>query len=240
MHSNTRNRGRSRRGPKPKWVNPCGIDPSFVRNHAIFSFHDVTPLSDQELIQNILLSAKNALVHSDDFKEKFVSRITFTGIAFHQITGSMRDCCWLPGSSLATDPRTTQHHNQCIAPSHNNDVRPRQFSVQLCWCWELWKLFNSTLKPTILHFMNVVRAPPPTFTTYNNNFMPHLRGHLGRAKWILEFTGCDFTRLRHPFVILAVAGIKMLSGCQEFMSYFLKMYLQLWVFRWREGDLPKY
>ena len=58
--------------PKPKWVNPCGIDPRFVQHHAVF-YHDVTPLSDHELIQNILLSAKNALVHSDDFKEKFVS-----------------------------------------------------------------------------------------------------------------------------------------------------------------------
>ena len=69
--------GRSRKGPKPKWVNPCGIDPNLVRHHVIYSYHDVTPLSDQELIQNILLSAKNALVHSDDFKEKFVSRISF-------------------------------------------------------------------------------------------------------------------------------------------------------------------
>ena len=73
MYNNGRSRGRSRRGPKPKWVNPCGIDPVMARNHALQMYHDVTPLTDQELIQNILLSAKNALVHSDDFKEKFVS-----------------------------------------------------------------------------------------------------------------------------------------------------------------------
>ena len=74
-------RGRSR-VPKPKWVNPCGIDPRFVQHHALF-YHDVTPLSDHELIQNILLSAKNALVHSDDFKEKFVSRnIVMPGLRF--------------------------------------------------------------------------------------------------------------------------------------------------------------
>jgi len=97
MHSNTRNRGRSRRGPKPKWVNPCGIDPSFVRNHAIFSYHDVTPLSDQELIQNILLSAKNALVHSDDFKEKFVRR-TFSTPSWedHHVTWKEQRYNWLP------------------------------------------------------------------------------------------------------------------------------------------------
>ena len=65
--------GRSRKHPKPKWVNPCGINPAMVRHHAVYSYHDITPLSDQELIQNILLSAKNALIHSDDFKEKFVS-----------------------------------------------------------------------------------------------------------------------------------------------------------------------
>lgn len=79
MYNNSRGRGRSRRGPKPKWVNPCGIDPVMAKNHALQMYHDVTPLSDQELIQNILLSAKNALVHSDDFKEKFVS--TFFSIS---------------------------------------------------------------------------------------------------------------------------------------------------------------
>ena len=53
-----------------------------MKHHAA-SFHEVTPLSDQELIQNILLSAKNALVHSDDFKEKFVSRnIVMSGLRF--------------------------------------------------------------------------------------------------------------------------------------------------------------
>ena len=76
MYNNSRGRGRSRRGPKPKWVNPCGIDPVMAKNHALQMYHDVTPLSDQELIQNILLSAKNALVHSDDFKEKFVSNFS--------------------------------------------------------------------------------------------------------------------------------------------------------------------
>ena len=77
-----RGRGRSR-VPKPKWVNPCGIDPVFMKHHAAYSLHEVTPLSDQELIQNILLSAKNALVHSDDFKEKFVSRnIVMPGLRF--------------------------------------------------------------------------------------------------------------------------------------------------------------
>ena len=91
-------RGRSR-VPKPKWVNPCGIDPRFVQHHALF-YHDVTPLSDHELIQNILLSAKNALVHSDDFKEKFVSlhTILFVIIALLSIPleqEGMRDGSWL-------------------------------------------------------------------------------------------------------------------------------------------------
>ena len=66
-------RHRSRRGPKPKWVNPCGIDPQMAKMHALSSHHQITPLTDQELITSILLSAKNALVHADDFKEKFVS-----------------------------------------------------------------------------------------------------------------------------------------------------------------------
>ena len=66
---------RSRRGPKPKWVNPCGIDPVVARQHALQNHHKITPLTNSELITSILLSAKNALVHADDFKEKFVSRI---------------------------------------------------------------------------------------------------------------------------------------------------------------------
>ena len=68
-------RHRARRGPKPKWVNPCGIDPALVTKHALANHMAVTPLTNQEIITSILLSAKNALVHADDFKEKFVSRI---------------------------------------------------------------------------------------------------------------------------------------------------------------------
>ena len=33
----------------------------------------MTPLSDKELMQNVILAAKNALLHSDDFKDNFVS-----------------------------------------------------------------------------------------------------------------------------------------------------------------------
>jgi len=93
--SRGRGRGRSR-VPKPKWVNPCGIDPRFVQHHALF-YHDVTPLSDHELIQNILLSAKNALVHSDDFKEKFVRR-TFSTASWrdHHDTWKEQRYNWLP------------------------------------------------------------------------------------------------------------------------------------------------
>ena len=94
--SRGRGRGRSR-VPKPKWVNPCGIDPVFMKHHAAYSLHEVTPLSDQELIQNILLSAKNALVHSDDFKEKFVRR-TFSNPSWrdHHETWKEQRYNWLP------------------------------------------------------------------------------------------------------------------------------------------------
>ena len=57
-----------------------------MKHHAAYSLHEVTPLSDQELIQNILLSAKNALVHSDDFKEKFVSKTNWTSWAGHLVS----------------------------------------------------------------------------------------------------------------------------------------------------------
>jgi len=101
-HSQNRSKGRSRKShqPKPKWVNPCGIDPKTIRQlhqHHAYFYHDVTPLSDNELIQNILLSAKNALVHSDDFKEKFVRR-TFSTPSWrdHHDTWKEQRYNWLP------------------------------------------------------------------------------------------------------------------------------------------------
>jgi hypothetical protein len=44
-----------------------------AKNHALSNHHQINPLTNQELITSILLSAKNALVHADDFKEKYVS-----------------------------------------------------------------------------------------------------------------------------------------------------------------------
>jgi hypothetical protein len=61
---------------KPKWVNPCGIHPKAMKRLASnFGFHyEVRPLSDRELLENVILAAKNALRHSKFFKEDYVSR----------------------------------------------------------------------------------------------------------------------------------------------------------------------
>ena len=48
---------------------------NLVKKHALANHMAVTPLTNQEIITSILLSAKNALVHADDFKEKFVSTL---------------------------------------------------------------------------------------------------------------------------------------------------------------------
>lgn len=68
------NPGSSPQLPKPKWVNPCGINPSQVKHLPhVRKFYDVTPLSDTEIFRNIILSAKNALRHSRFFKNDYVS-----------------------------------------------------------------------------------------------------------------------------------------------------------------------
>ena len=67
---------------KPKWVNPCGLNPSAMKQLA-FNFgskhYEVTPLSNGELLENVILAAKNALRHSNYFKEDYVSRFLFGG-----------------------------------------------------------------------------------------------------------------------------------------------------------------
>jgi hypothetical protein len=57
----------------------------------------VTPLTNQEIITSILLSAKNALVHADDFKEKFVQS-TFSSRSWeeHHETWKEHRYEWLP------------------------------------------------------------------------------------------------------------------------------------------------
>ena len=67
----------SHRSAKPKWVNPCGIDPNQMRrlSHAFGGHYAVQPLSDAELLQNVILAAKNALRHSKVFKESYVSSV---------------------------------------------------------------------------------------------------------------------------------------------------------------------
>ena len=65
---------------KPKWINPCGISPSAMRKLASnFGAHyEVTPLSDRELLENVILAARNALKHSKYFKEDYVSTYYMT------------------------------------------------------------------------------------------------------------------------------------------------------------------
>ena len=68
------------RQAKPKWVNPCGIDRNAMGHlsHALYGQHfPVRPLSDVELMENIILAAKNALRHTRVFKEDYVSSIGF-------------------------------------------------------------------------------------------------------------------------------------------------------------------
>jgi len=60
---------------KPKWVNPCGMSQGALRrlSHAFGKHYQVRPLTDAELLENVILAAKNALRHSRVFKEDYVS-----------------------------------------------------------------------------------------------------------------------------------------------------------------------
>jgi len=110
-------RHRARRGPKPKWVNPCGIDPALVKKHALA--HKMTPLTNQEIITSILLSAKNALVHADDFKEKFVQS-TFSSRSWeeHHETWKEHRYEWLP--SWQEIPK---HLHEALATPHLSKLK---------------------------------------------------------------------------------------------------------------------
>lgn len=66
-----------KRAPKPKWINPCGLrrphrNKSMSDRHHQHFGKDVEPLSDRQLLANIILAAKNALSHSAIFKEDYV------------------------------------------------------------------------------------------------------------------------------------------------------------------------
>merc|ERR1711963_74265 len=86
-------RHRARRGPKPKWVNPCGIDPALVK--------------------------KNALVHADDFKEKFVQS-TFSSRSWeeHHETWKEHRYEWLP--SWQEIPK---HLHEALATPHLSKLK---------------------------------------------------------------------------------------------------------------------
>jgi hypothetical protein len=66
---------------KPKWINPCGINSQALQKLTQQPFgghYDVTPLTDGELLENVVLAARNALKHSRFFKEDYVSKQSIT------------------------------------------------------------------------------------------------------------------------------------------------------------------
>jgi len=88
-------------------VNPCGINPAYIRNHPLQNpgkirvfnvYHTVIPLTDKELMQNIILSARNALTHSDEFKERFVRKSFFLGQTYEQHVNQWKwqRMSWMP------------------------------------------------------------------------------------------------------------------------------------------------
>lgn len=61
----------------PKWVNPCGLaSEDFVGDL------DVVQLPDEQLIQQIVLQAKQALYHLERFRDRYVSILKFYDMYF--------------------------------------------------------------------------------------------------------------------------------------------------------------
>lgn len=55
----------------PKWVNPCGLTATTVEDTEGDS--DVAQLQDEQLLEQIVVQAKTALVHAQLFVDEFVS-----------------------------------------------------------------------------------------------------------------------------------------------------------------------
>lgn len=56
----------------PKWINPCGMGQSDT-----VSLHDIpdsVPISDKDLLNQIVLAAKLAYAEAENFREDYVSR----------------------------------------------------------------------------------------------------------------------------------------------------------------------
>lgn len=113
---------RKRKAAKPKWINPCGINLSARKNlatHFSHSHHsEVTPLSQVELLENVILVAKNALRHSSVFKEDFVKKTFLVDNWWeHHETWSDMRYQWLPTWSEIPKnlhERTSQAHLESL------------------------------------------------------------------------------------------------------------------------------
>jgi len=56
----------------PKWINPCGLRASDDFDSEL---EGVPRLNDNELLSSIIVSAKNALMHAQRFKDSYVSTL---------------------------------------------------------------------------------------------------------------------------------------------------------------------
>ena len=81
---------------RQKWVNPCGIDPAFNRNQAIFSYHKFQVSSRSEMMQNILTTTRKALKHCEAFRETFVRSTFNTDWENHHFKWKEQRYSWLP------------------------------------------------------------------------------------------------------------------------------------------------
>lgn len=81
-----------RQNSPPKWVNPCGLAAEDFTGDL-----DVVQLTDSQLLQQVVVQAKTALMHAELFREDY-ARQTFN-IDFAELHSSFKDhhYDWLPG-----------------------------------------------------------------------------------------------------------------------------------------------
>ena len=167
-----------------------------------------------------MLNGRHTCYRKQLFLEKFVSRLASPGLAFHQIKGSMRDCSWLGLAILSI----------VISP-----LPPLSLPLSLLLITILpgiattdWPSLNLALS----HMMDVniekIFTIPPSISwmlleassSHTSNFMPHHRGHFGKST-IVPVQGCDFTSLRHSFII-PISGVNNVNRLPGIHVLFLE------------------
>ena len=166
---------------KPKWINPCGINAATLQRltQNFGGHYDVTPLTDGELLENVVLAAKNALKHSRFFKEDYVSTsLSLLRLSF-RVLPSM-ELFWIrKGAFVGKNPKILLATQQKVLPP----PPPPPLPPPLLKClWTFWaqKAKNRKKQVTVAEVKVIYSFGPNIFTLGSencNSLDPEQQGH---------------------------------------------------------------